>query len=161
MRFGSVQERAYMMLQMNGGGGMGSDYGSWEAGSYECDDEVEDDYEEESNITSASTTTSTRCAMARARMPPPPREATTKRSSRRMRTETRRWIPRSSRTTRHMLVRYRMLRGVTSLPASWLSLASAIVSTNGLFFASPVRILVCCLLIFFAFFCRESSGCGA
>jgi E3 ubiquitin-protein ligase BIG BROTHER and related proteins len=48
MRFGSVQERAYMMLQMNGGGGMGSDYGSWEAGSYECDDEVEDDYEEES-----------------------------------------------------------------------------------------------------------------
>ncbi|KAK3132820.1 hypothetical protein QOZ80_6AG0528190 [Eleusine coracana subsp. coracana] len=41
------QERAYMMLQMNGGAGMGSDYGSSEAGSYEYDEEGEEDYEEE------------------------------------------------------------------------------------------------------------------
>ncbi|GJN34474.1 hypothetical protein PR202_gb23137 [Eleusine coracana subsp. coracana] len=36
-----------MMLQMNGGAGMGSDYGSSEAGSYEYDEEGEEDYEEE------------------------------------------------------------------------------------------------------------------
>ena len=36
-----------MLLQMNGGGGEGSDYGSSEAGSYEYDEEGEDDYEEE------------------------------------------------------------------------------------------------------------------
>ncbi|KAL3824299.1 hypothetical protein ACJIZ3_020328 [Penstemon smallii] len=39
------QERAYMMLRMDGGG---SDYGSWGAGSYEHDLEVDDDeYESE------------------------------------------------------------------------------------------------------------------
>ncbi|KAI4989301.1 hypothetical protein ZWY2020_036618 [Hordeum vulgare] len=44
------QERAYMMLRMNGvggGGGDGSDYGSSEAGSYEYDEDAEVDYEEE------------------------------------------------------------------------------------------------------------------
>ncbi|VAI35104.1 unnamed protein product [Triticum turgidum subsp. durum] len=44
------QERAYMMLRMNGvggGGGEGSDYGSSEAGSYEYDEDAEEDYEEE------------------------------------------------------------------------------------------------------------------
>ncbi|WVZ65683.1 hypothetical protein U9M48_015006 [Paspalum notatum var. saurae] len=42
------QERAYMLLRMNGGVGEGSDYGSSEAGSYEYDDEEgEEDYEEE------------------------------------------------------------------------------------------------------------------
>ncbi|KAL6601334.1 hypothetical protein ACP70R_044554 [Stipagrostis hirtigluma subsp. patula] len=41
------QERAYMMLRMNGGGGEGSDYGSSEAGSDEYDEEGEEDYEEE------------------------------------------------------------------------------------------------------------------
>ncbi|TVU10163.1 hypothetical protein EJB05_43674, partial [Eragrostis curvula] len=44
---GLEAERAYMMLQMNVGGGMGSDYGSSEAGSYEYDEEGEEDYEEE------------------------------------------------------------------------------------------------------------------
>ncbi|XBH93767.1 hypothetical protein VPH35_084641 [Triticum aestivum] len=46
----SRQERAYMMLRMNGvggGGGEGSDYGSSEAGSYEYDEDAEEDYEEE------------------------------------------------------------------------------------------------------------------
>jgi E3 ubiquitin-protein ligase BIG BROTHER-like protein len=50
MPFGSVlQERAYMMLRMNGGGGgEGSDYGSSEAGSYEYDDDEDaEDYEED------------------------------------------------------------------------------------------------------------------
>uniref|UniRef100_A0ACD5XUY1 Uncharacterized protein n=1 Tax=Avena sativa TaxID=4498 RepID=A0ACD5XUY1_AVESA len=43
------QERAYMMLRMNGGGGggEGSDYGSSEAGSYDYDDEDAEDYEED------------------------------------------------------------------------------------------------------------------
>ncbi|XP_062199643.1 E3 ubiquitin ligase BIG BROTHER-related-like [Phragmites australis] len=41
------QERAYMLLRMNGGGGEGSDYGSSEPGSYEYDEEGEEDYEEE------------------------------------------------------------------------------------------------------------------
>ncbi|XP_047047219.1 E3 ubiquitin ligase BIG BROTHER-related-like [Lolium rigidum] len=43
------QERAYMMLRMNGGGGgEGSDYGSSEAGSYEYDDDEDaEDYEED------------------------------------------------------------------------------------------------------------------
>uniref|UniRef100_A0A804MQ98 RING-type domain-containing protein n=1 Tax=Zea mays TaxID=4577 RepID=A0A804MQ98_MAIZE len=40
------QERAYMLLRMNGSGGEGSDYGSSDAGSYEYDEEG-DDYEEE------------------------------------------------------------------------------------------------------------------
>ncbi|XP_042048780.1 E3 ubiquitin ligase BIG BROTHER-related-like isoform X2 [Salvia splendens] len=38
------QERAYMMLRMGVDGG--SDYGSWEAESYEHDDASEEDYEE-------------------------------------------------------------------------------------------------------------------
>ncbi|XP_062194238.1 E3 ubiquitin ligase BIG BROTHER-related-like [Phragmites australis] len=37
------QERAYMLLQMNGGGGVGSDYGSSEAGSYEYGEEGEEE----------------------------------------------------------------------------------------------------------------------
>ncbi|ONM56822.1 Protein binding protein [Zea mays] len=41
------QERAYMLLRMNGGGGEGSDYGSSDEGSYEYDEEGEEDYEEE------------------------------------------------------------------------------------------------------------------
>lgn len=41
------QERAYMMLRMGGNGG--SDYGSWEAESYEHDDDFdEDDYDDAS-----------------------------------------------------------------------------------------------------------------
>ncbi|ONM56820.1 Protein binding protein [Zea mays] len=45
------QERAYMLLRMNGGGGEGSDYGSSDEGSYEYDEEGEgaegSDYDEE------------------------------------------------------------------------------------------------------------------
>lgn len=40
------QERAYMMLRMNVGGG--SDYGSWEAGSYGHWDDEEDDFDDPS-----------------------------------------------------------------------------------------------------------------
>ncbi|ONM29608.1 hypothetical protein ZEAMMB73_Zm00001d039659 [Zea mays] len=53
------QERAYMLLRMNGGGGEGSNYGSSDEGSYEYDEEGEEDYEDKLELSLVSAIVST------------------------------------------------------------------------------------------------------